>query len=139
MEKHYQLSDEAFEKQFEDLSLEPSLFTHEAHLRLAWIHIRKHGVRNAIDNITKQIKAFATYHGDADKYNETVTVAAVRTVYHFILKSSTHTFSEFIKENPRLKFDFKHLLDSHYSFDLFESSTAKTSFLEPDLVPYDVI
>ncbi len=137
MENHYQLTDNEFERQFSDLSLTPTLFSHEAHLRLAWIHIRKYGIKKAIDNISQQIKLFATHHGDEDKYNETVTVAAVRTVYHFILKSSSENFSEFIREYPRLKNEFKGLIDSHYSTNIFTSEKAKQEFMEPDLAPYD--
>ena len=139
MESHFQLNDDQFKHQFEDLSLDPGWFSHEAHLRLAWVHIRTSGVTNAIDSITHQIKAFAKYHGDADKYNETVTVAAVRTVYHFMLKSSSSSFADFIAEFPRLKYEFKSLLNSHYSIDLFKSDAAKSTFIEPDLLPYDTV
>ena len=37
MEQHYTLTDNEFEKQFQTSSLDPAIFTHEAHLRLAWI------------------------------------------------------------------------------------------------------
>ena len=128
-----------FEKQFSDLTLDPKLFSHEAHLRLAWIHIRNYGVVQAIDNICDQIRAFATKHGDRDKFNITVTVAAIRAVYHFILKSKSNDFKGFIKEYPRLKSDFRKLLDSHYSIDIFKSEVAKKEFVDPDLEPFDEI
>ena len=54
MERHYQLTDNQFETQFADLSMDPTLFSHEAHLRLAWIHIKHHGVDKAIENICSQ-------------------------------------------------------------------------------------
>ena len=130
MEKHFELSDLDFEKQFTNASIEPSLFTHEAHLRLAWIHISKYGVEKAIDNICDQIRIFANSHGDNDKYNVTVTIAAVRAVYHFILKSESGNFSDFILEFPRLKIDFKKLLDAHYSLDLFKSELAKAQSIK---------
>ena len=121
MEKHLQLNDTEFELQFQSLTMDPSLFTHEAHLRLAWIHIKRYGIDKSIDNITKQIKTFASYHGDNDKYNETVTVAAIQAVYHFILKSTTDDFHSFITNYPQLKSHFKRLIDSHYSLDIFKS------------------
>ena len=49
------LNDDAFEAAFQNASLDPALFSHKAHLRLAWIHITQ----------------------DGTNYNETVTVAAV--------------------------------------------------------------
>lgn len=139
MEKDFELTDSEFELQFADLSLNPSLFSHEAHLRLAWIHIKKYGAREAIQNVCNQIRAFATFHGDAGKYNETVTVAAVRAVYHFVLKSKSDNFRDFIAEFPRLKFNLKDLLFTHYGIDIFNLETAKREYLEPDLMPFDAL
>ena len=97
----------------------------------------KYGIENAIDNICSQIKAFATANGDKDKYNVTVTVAAVRAVYHFILKSESSSFHEFTAEFPELRKNFKGLIDSHYSEDIFRSDKAKRDYLPPDLLPFD--
>lgn len=137
MEKHFKLTDGQFEKQFESLTLNPALFSHEAHIRLAWVHITRYGVDQAIDNITSQIKAFATFHGDHDKYHHTVTIAAVRGVYHFMLKSESNNFADFIKQSPRLKTEFKQLMEVHYSTNIFASTLAKQKYLEPDLLPFD--
>ena len=139
MEKHLQLSDSTFEEQFTNCTLSPELFSHEAHLRLAWIHITKYGVQKAIENICKQIRHFAAFHGADGKYNETVTVAAVRAVHHFLLLSEADNFSDFIAENSRLKTHFKQLLETHYRIDIFNSEEAKNKFLEPDLLPFDPI
>jgi hypothetical protein len=37
MEQHQYLSDKEFEEQFETCQMNPSIFSHEAHLRLGWI------------------------------------------------------------------------------------------------------
>ena len=136
MKNHFLLPDETFEHQFAEVSLNPKLFSHEAHLRLAWIHIRKYGVEKAVVNICRQIAAFDAKFGDGTKYNETVTVAAVRAVNHFVERSSATDFKSFIQENPRLKHNFKDLLNSHYSQDIFLDERAKTEYLEPDLAPF---
>ncbi len=137
MEKHFELTDNQFEIRFQNLTLNPALFSHEAHIRLAWIHINRYGLDQAIENICTQIKAFATFHGDADKYNHTVTIAAVRAVYHFMLKVDIDSFSDFITIQPRLKTSFKQLIESHYSSNIFASLQAKKAYLEPDLLPFD--
>lgn len=137
MELHSTLSDNELEIQFETLQLDPAMFSHEAHLRLAWIHIRKYGIERAIDNITSQIKQFANSLGPRDKYNETVTVAAIRAVYHFMLRSTDSNFDDFIRNNPRLKNNFKALLNAHYSTNIFLDSQAKKTYLEPELLPFD--
>ncbi len=137
MEAHYQFTDDEFEKQFKFGLLHPSFFTHEAHLRLAWIHITKYGLENAIENVTGQLKKYTELHGVGAKYNETVTVAAVRAVFHFILNTKSNNFRDFIKENPRLNFDFSKLLGYHYAFNIFDSDKAREEYIEPDLLPFD--
>ena len=58
MEKHFTFSDDEFERLFEDKTLEPEVFTHEAHIRLAWIHITKYGSAQACDNVVSQLLAY---------------------------------------------------------------------------------
>lgn len=137
MEKHFALNDNEFENQFSTCSLDPIIFSHEAHLRLAWIHIHKYGIDQAIENITAQLKDFVESLGVGDKYNKTVTISAIRAVYHFMLKSATNDFQSFITENPRLKTNFKDLLSHHYKTDIFKSAQAKKEYLEPELLPFD--
>ena len=137
MENHYEKSDREFEQQFADATLERGLFSHEAHLRLAWIHLDQYGIDRAIENIRMQLQHFVNAQGAKDKYNETVTIAAIRAVHHFMRKSATTNFKDFIAENPRLKFQFRDLLGAHYRTDIFISETAKAKYLEPELLPFD--
>jgi hypothetical protein len=137
MNNHLELTDLQFEQQFADCKIDPALFSHEAHLRLAWIHIDKYGIDTAVTNICAQLKSFVQFLGVPEKYNETVTVAAIRAVYHFKLKSSTDNFHDFIAENPRLKMNFRELLAQHYKTDIFNSVKAKRRFIKPELLPFD--
>ena len=63
MATHYQLTDSEFESAFREGTLSPALFDHEAHLRLAWIHLRTYGLDQAISNICSQLKAFTIKAG----------------------------------------------------------------------------
>ena len=137
MEKHYNLSDLEFEQQFVDCKLDPAIFSHEAHLRLAWININRYGMEQAEKNIQKQLQHFVESVGAKDKYNTTLTIAAIKAVGYFKEKSKADNFKDFIEEFPQLKNNFKALIGSHYSFDIFNSNKAKTTFLEPDLIPFD--
>jgi hypothetical protein len=134
---HFDITDTEFEMQFADCSFNPALFSHEAHLRLAWIHIDKYGVENAIENICSQLVAFVSALGAYDKYNKTLTIAAIRAVYHFKLRSKSDNFQDFIIEFPRLKHNFRQLIECHYSTDIFKSVQAKQEYLEPELLPFD--
>jgi hypothetical protein len=136
MKDHYQLTDEEFESQFSNCTLYSSIFNHEAHIRLAWIHINRYGIEQALINVDNQLYSYVCSLGAEDKYNKTVTIAAVKAVYHFMQKSNSNNFKDFILEHPRLKTNFKELLDKHYSIDIFNSDIAKSSFLEPNLLPF---
>ncbi len=130
---HYTLSDDALEHQFANLTFDPSLFSHEAHLRLAWIHINKYGVDQAALNLCEQIRIFDKTFDDGTKFNVTVTVAAVKAMHHFMQKSTTTNFADFIAENPRLQHNFKELLGYHYSQDIFSDETDRVVWVAPDL------
>ncbi len=136
MEAHYLLNDDRFEQQFRDSQLDPVIFSHEAHLRLAWIHIKKYGVEKAVVNICDQLKKFTIHVGAADKYNLTLTVAAVRMVNHFMGRSGAGEFADFIREFPQQKTRFKELISSHYGINIFSLPAAKKEYIEPDLVPF---
>ena len=133
MSNHYQLSDAEFVQQFTDLRFEPSWFTHEAHLRLAWIHLQQHSVDIAASLLCEQIRLFDQTFGGGKQYNKTVTIAAAKVMNHFIQKSQSTKFQELLVEFPRLKTNFKDLLFCHYSFDIFKKPEAKEKYLEPDL------
>ena len=136
MDSHYSLSDREFEIQFKNTSLDPKLFTHEAHLRLAWIHVSRYGVAQAAENISHQIARFDRKFGDGTKFHKTVTIAAVKAVAHFIDRSGSGDFKDFIQEFPRLKSNFMDLLSQHYSFNVFADEKARHTFVEPDLLPF---
>jgi len=136
MEAHFKISDKEFEKLFETCKLDPTIFTHEAHLRLAWIHISRYGLEQAENNIKLQLKNFVASVGATDKYNKTLTIVAIRAVNHFRSKSKSNDFKNYIAEFPKLKTDFKSLINSHYSINIFSSQKSKTEFIKPDLIPF---
>lgn len=136
---HFDLSDEEFERAFKNCTLSPDLFTHEAHLRLAWIHLQKVGPEKAPTIVCDQITAFVEYLGAQDKYHQTVTVAAVMIVHHFMQHTDVDNFSDFILQFPQLKTNLKGLIAAHYSVDIFQLEEAKVHYVEPDVIPFDAI
>ncbi|MFK5981294.1 MAG: hypothetical protein QM499_00145 [Flavobacteriaceae bacterium] len=110
MQKHLSLSDSEFEKQFRECTFNPSYFNHEAHIRLAWIHIKKYGSAQACKNTCEQIKKFYIVFDKDKKFNTEITIASIMIVKQFIKKSNSDTFPEFIKEFPRLNSNFLELI-----------------------------
>ncbi|WP_405207621.1 hypothetical protein [Aquimarina sp. LLG6339-5] len=136
METHFDLNDLEFIRLFKEGTLNPSLFNHEAHLRLAWIHITFSDADTARKKISNHIVSYVTKLNATDKFNKTLTIAAVNIVNHYIQKSQSNNFKEFITEFPGLKNNFKELVNAHYSFDIFNSKEAKMNYLPPDLLPF---
>jgi hypothetical protein len=137
MQDHYQLTDAEFEIQFSNCTLDPQIFNHEAHLRLAWLQLHHHGFDAAIQNTCQLLKNYTASVGAPGKYNHTLTIAALQVVFHFMQKKEISGFREFIKTYPRLKTNFKELLGQHYSFNIFSSGAAKANYINPDLNPFD--
>jgi len=133
---HLDLADEEFLDQFKSCALSPELFSHEAHLRLAWLLIDKHGKEVAINQVSGQIENYVDHLGARDKYHKTLTVAAVQIVHHFYEQSESTNFDDFILENPRLKTSFKELINSHYSSEVYNLEEARVKYFEPDLLPF---
>jgi hypothetical protein len=100
-------------------------------------YIKKYGVEKAIHCITAQLKNYVTTLGAEEKYNHTLTIAAIRAVHHFMLRTMAYNFHELMEKAPRLKTDFRELIRSHYATDIFTSVKAKKKFLEPELLPFD--
>lgn len=138
-EPHFAFSDEQFEAAFRQCTLPPATFSHEAHLRLAWIFLRKKGLQKGIKSICNQITNYVNHLGAQDKYHHTLTVAAVHIVHHFMQASDIDNFGDFILASPRLKADFKGLIQAHYSFDIFQSKQAKEEYMEPDVLPFVIL
>jgi hypothetical protein len=135
-EPHFQLSDFEFENQFRDCSLNASYFSHEAHLRLAYIYLKKYGLKKTILLLTKDIRAFARSLGAETKYHATLTIAAIHVVDHFMKKGKSAHFYDFIYEFPRLKTNFRDLIAQHYNQDIYQSDIARSEFVAPDLQPF---
>ena len=136
MTDHFQLSDAEFEEQFAAGTLDPNLFTHEAHLRLAWIHLRKYGLEQAIRNVTDQLQQFVQMVGAEGKFHMTLSVAAVKAVYHFMGRATSPDFCGLLEEFPALRDQFRELIDAHYGPERLNSPAARSTFLEPDRLPF---
>lgn len=136
MERHWKISDAEFENKFSTSSFRPLWFTHEAHLRLAWIYITKYGSEIAFEKYSTQLQEFAKKYNADGKYNATVTFASIQIMNHFINESDAYDFQDFMNEFPQLKTNFKQVIQKHYSGDVFTSKEAKQNILQPDLVPF---
>jgi hypothetical protein len=135
-EKHYRFSDEVYEQKFRECTFPPLYFSHEAHLRLAYIHLENYGLEQSIKNMCTQIYDFAIKYGATMKFNATVTYAALQIMNQYRNKGISDNFPDLMLEFPHLLKNFKAEIQKHYSWDVFRSPEAKSKIHQPDLEPF---
>ena len=114
------LDDNDFLNQVENCSLDPKLFSHEAQLRLSWILINKYGLDVATLKNCKIKEQFYINVLNNAKFNLPLTKAYTEILYYFMKKSSTKNFDKLLREFPRLKYNFKNLVKTHYGYDILK-------------------
>ena len=127
-------SDRRFRAAFESHRVPPSQFSHEAHVRLAYIYLAERDVESATRRMREALLDFIEHNGiPRSKFHETITRAWVLAVRHFMDRSSSSSSADFLSKNPEL-LDGR-IMFTHYSASVLFSSDARTSFVEPDLDP----
>ena len=130
-------SDEEFLRQFERLELDPDLFDHRGHLRLAWLYLQRLPLDEAIERTTRGIRAYANSLGAPGKFRHTMTEAIVRIMAKRVETGRAETLEEFLADNPELLTDLPRVLARHYSPGRLDSEAARHRFLSPDRAPLD--
>ena len=147
------MTDGQFLVKFEKRELARSEWTHEAHVRMAWLYVTKtenyrdarSKVRTGIKKLSAAFQAQSAAPCGATQpaepvaeakpisFHETITTAFVRLIA--ARARPGESFATFRKRNPEL-FDRKlSALLVHYSPKVLFSEGAKTTFAQPDLEP----
>ncbi len=151
------MTDDEFLTKIENRNLDRAEWTHEAHVRMAWLYVARTGtytaargkVRSGIKKLNQAFLArqnapcgatpppepVAEPAAEAKPigFHETITTAFVRLVA--ARARDGEKFTAFRKRNPDL-FDRKlSALLTHYSRELLFSDEAKVRFAQPDLAP----
>jgi hypothetical protein len=135
------MSDQAFLKNFEDLSLPFAQWTHRAHVKVAFLYLRDHPFDKALLLMRKGIKAYnhanKVVESATSGYNETTThaflhlIAATMSAYGEAMP--TPTADDFCDMHPQLM--TRNVLRLFYSPQRRMDPSAKSEFVEPDLAP----
>ena len=131
------LTDEELIDAFETTTLPLTEWTHRAHVRVAYIYLKRPPFVEAVDQIRIGIQRYNKAHGipstPTGGYHETVTVAFTTLVASGRSRSETMDSTSFLALNPELL--NKEILTKYYSKGLLSSASARRSFLAPDLNP----
>jgi hypothetical protein len=127
------MNDDDFVHAFLNGSMPVAQFHHRDHLRLAWCLTRHLGPVAATRTITAGIREFATQHGQADKYHETLTRFWIRIVGHLMeARPDITEFAGFLATFPQLL--DKDLPYRHWRRETMGSTIARAHWVEPDLL-----
>jgi hypothetical protein len=127
------MTDDEFVAAFMACRLAPEDFDHRAHLRIAWLLLRRHSLELAIEEICTGIARIALHFGAAEKFNRTLSEALVRLIARGEARAPNATFEEFLAANVALVQNVRGVLAEYYSPALLHSADAKQRFAVPDL------
>lgn len=127
---------------FQDQSLPPSRWTHEAHLRVGLWHVYHYSLEEATCLLRAGIIIYNHVQGTPNTpssgYHETITLFWTRILYHFAHSFSADTSLADI-EFQFLKSDLfsKNLPFLYFSRERLFSVEARSRWIEPDLQPLE--
>ena len=130
------MTDPEFLDAFVALTLPRPLWTHEAHLRLAFLRLQAAGndCTAALSVVRQQIQAYNAAHANPGGYHETITAAWLRVVAARAAGNPVQSFAEFQATHPDL-FSPNYLLLNHYTRPVLFSPEARAAFVPPDGTP----
>lgn len=117
---------------FESCTLDPALFNHRQHVRVAWICLSEGPLIEALTRFVESLRRFATSVGSPGLYHETITFAFLFVIHERMQARKAGTFEEFETANPDL-FRWKpSVLDRYYKAETIGSDLARRTFVMPD-------
>ena len=132
------MTDDEFLNAFENCTLTRAEWTHEAHVRMAWLYCRREQTTEAaLAKMRAGIPRLNAALGTAPElYHETVTSAFGTAVHRRASKpDATGSWPEFRATNPDLFNRENPILQTHYSPETLQSEAARLSFVAPDRTP----
>lgn len=131
------MTNSAFLEAFDNCTLPAAAWTHEAHIRMAWLMLDRWQHDKALTAIRRGIIRYndkvLKKHGG---YHETITVVFTRLIaWGRMTLPVDHQFADFKAAFPLL-FDNKlTALYRYYRRDTLMSDLARSRFIEPDMEP----
>ncbi|MBS0195801.1 MAG: hypothetical protein JSR77_03500 [Planctomycetes bacterium] len=134
---HTPLTDSEFLDRFDSARLPGPDWTHEAHVRAAWLYLRQHQLDEAHILIRVRIIRLNAFHNLNETpqhgYHDTLTRVMLMLVRHAMAGDPSADSLTFARRHAAAI--GKEAVLRHYSRDLVNSAAARARFIEPDLAP----
>ena len=124
------MTDEEFLCAVEMCELPPVDFSHEAHVRVAYLCLRDADFADALARIRRLLRAYVAHLGKADRYHETITVACAALIQQAMCeRGDGGAWPAFARENSELL--RSDLLSRFYAQAQLNSPIARRIFVLP--------
>jgi len=120
---------------FEDATIDPGGFNHEAHILVGWRYLQDHNLLDAITRFTGAIRRLTRKLGVSSKYHETITWFYLIKIAERCNGTPAADWPAFRDANPDLFAWQPSLIEQYYSSSLLSSETARRTFVFPDRCP----
>lgn len=127
------MTDDEFLAAFEAAAIARPDWTHETHVRMAWLYLTRLPPADATDRVRAGIRKLNGVIGSPGGYHETITVAAARVIADRLRPGDD--YPAFRGRNPDLFDRTLPFLLRHYSRDRLFSPEARAGFVGPDREP----
>jgi hypothetical protein len=129
------MSDEEFIVAFESCTLPREEWTHQAHVRMAWLYLGRQPLSNARRTVGEGIRRYNSVQLQKPlAYHETITQAFLTLIAARRLVGEP--FAAFCARNPDLLDGKLSALLVHYRRETLFSDRARQHFVEPDLAGF---
>lgn len=126
------MTDRELIEAFESCTLDPDLFHHREHVRVAWICLNEAPLVEALVRFVLSLRRYAASVGSPGLYHETITFAFLFLIHERMQKEPRAMFDEFAGANPDLFKRNPSVLERYYRTETLASETARRSFVMPD-------
>lgn len=127
------MTDDDFLTAFETCTIPRADWTHEAHVRMAWLYLSRLPFPVALQNARTGIARYNRSLGNTTGYHDTVTAAAVHVIAARM--AAGEPYPAFLARNRDLIDNLTGVLREHYSAARLKSPEATAEFVAPDLRP----
>ncbi|NVJ70402.1 MAG: hypothetical protein HWE08_08620 [Alphaproteobacteria bacterium] len=127
------MTDDQFMSAFEDATLDPNLFDHEAHIRMGWLYVTRYPLTEAIDRFASSLKRLTKALGAEAKYHETITWFYMLLIADRQALCTAKSFDGFLAANTDLV-GKPSVLTRYYHPKTLASVRARTHYVLPDMV-----
>ncbi len=130
------MTDAEFLRAFQQCVLPEDLWTHRAHVRMAWLYLQQGTLASVLPIVRDGIKRYNATLNKTLAYHETITQVFLILIDDRMRRcEGASSFEEFCARNPDLLDGRLTALLAHYRKETLFSPAAREALVAPDLAP----